>query len=86
MVPHYPQKVDGIRILYEAVSDDNDLPLTFCSSCVMFKSSDQSCGYNSFYFFGQGRGFLTVNIPKNLYVAAKPSILSGICELMKEPL
>lgn len=77
-------KVYGIRILYEAVSDNIDLPLIFCSSSIMFKSPDRSCGYNSFYCFGQVRGFLSVKIPKNLYVAAKPSILSGICELMKE--
>lgn len=84
MVPHYPQKVNGVGMLYGAGSTNTDFPLTFYSSCPMYKSSDQSCGHNSFYCFGQGRGFLPVNIPKILCVAAKPSVLSGIRELMKE--
>lgn len=83
MVPHYPQKVNGVGMLYGAGSTSNEFPLTLCSSCPMYKSSDQSCGRNSFYCFGQAKGFLPVNIPKNLFVAAKPSDLSGICELMK---
>lgn len=72
-------------MLHETVSDNTDLSLTFCSSSIVFKSPNQSCGYNSFYCFGQVRGFLSVNIQKKtLYVAAKPSFLLGICELMKE--
>lgn len=84
MVPHYPQKVNGFGMLDGTVSTNTDFPLTFCSSCPTYRSSDQSCGDNSFYCFGQGKGFLSVNIPKNLCVAAKPSVVSGICELMKE--
>lgn len=61
-----PQKVTGVGMLYGAGPTNTDFPLTFCSSCPMHKSSDQSCGYNSFYCFGQRKAFLPVNIPKNL--------------------
>lgn len=64
MVPHCPQKVNRMRMLHETVSENTDLPLAFCSSCMVVKSLDPSFEYKS-YCFGQGKGFLSVNISKN---------------------
>lgn len=44
------------------------LPLTLCSSCPTCKSSEQSSGHNSFYCFGQGKGFFACKHSKKTCV------------------
>lgn len=68
MVPHCPQKVTRVGMLDGAGSASTDFPLTLCSSCPTCKSSEQSCGHNSFYCFGQGKGFFACKHSKKTCV------------------
>lgn len=84
MVPHYPQKVNEVGMLYRAGSTNTDFPLTFSPAVLCTNLQTKSVGIIPFIVSVKGKDFCLQTFQKNLCVAAKSSVLSGICELMKE--